>query len=155
MWDIYSPEEVEKFVRAHDLWGDRWSPTDFGNYKFVFDIDGHANAWGLLEKLILGCCVLKFSSPYEQWFYERLHPWKHYVPLSDDLSDLEDVISWCRENQSECEWIAHNGLARSLTLECAVEHSCIDIMSTAILDRRDKICTNYPELDALKPINET
>jgi len=137
MWNIYPPEEIERFAKAYELWGERWSLAEFAKYKFVLDIDGHANAWGLLEKLILGCCVLKVSSCYEQWFYEQLRPWRHYVPISGDLSDLESTIDWCRENQSECEWIARNGttLAQSVTLESAADRSCLDVLSTASLRR--------------------
>jgi hypothetical protein len=135
MWNIYPPEEIERFCKSHGLWGERWPLEDFAKFKFALDIDGHANAWGLLEKLILGCCVLKVSSAYEQWFYEQLRPWKHYVPISGDLSDLERTIAWCRENQSECEWIARNGvtLARSVTLDSAVYRGCFDVISAASL----------------------
>lgn len=137
MLNVYPPEEIETFVKTQALWGERWSIDVFGGYKFVVDIDGHANAWGLLEKLILGCCILKVSSPYEQWFYEHLRPWRHYVPIRSDLTDLDEIFAWCRENNRECEWIAKNGatLARSLTLENAVDLSCFDVMSAASLQQ--------------------
>lgn len=113
------PGLLDHFVEAHRLLSASWDMERFGRHKFTIDIDGHANAWGFLEKLILGCCVLKVASPYEQWFYDRLRPWEHYIPVKADLSDLTTVAGWCRDNQAQCQWIANNGarLAASLTME--------------------------------------
>jgi tetratricopeptide (TPR) repeat protein len=127
------PGMLDSFISTHGLNRDRWDMGDFGQYKFAIDIDGHANAWGFLEKLIVGCCVLKVESPYEQWFYDRLKPWHHYVPVRGDLSDLTEVVAWCRENLARCEWIAHNGsrLAASLTLEREVPQMCRTVLTAA------------------------
>ena len=126
-------EPLETFLRRERLLADRWPVTDFAYHRFAIDIDGHANAWGLLEKLILGCCVLKVASPYEQWFYPRLHAWEHYVPVSADLSDLADAIEWCRAHDARCQWIAATGqrLARSLHFQAVLAQSCITFMATA------------------------
>lgn len=110
---------------------------NFGTYRYAIDIDGHANAWGFLEKLILGCCVLKVASPYEQWFYGELQPWVHYVPIEADLSDLADKIDWCLANEQACEWIAGNGrtLAASRSYEREVVRSCGPVLSAAAVTR--------------------
>ena len=84
MHNVFSGDRIEELIAGHDLKGDWWPMPRFGDFKFVLDIDGHANAWGLLEKLILGCCVLKVASPYEQWFYGQMRPWVHYVPIRSD-----------------------------------------------------------------------
>jgi hypothetical protein len=101
--------DIDNFVAREGLTGRRLAMTEFGHFKYTIDIDGHANAWSFLEKLILGCCVLKVSSPYEQWLYERVRPWRHFVPVAADLSDLEEKIDWCSSNDAECQWIAQNG----------------------------------------------
>jgi hypothetical protein len=90
--------------------------------KYAIDIDGWTNAWSnLITRLHFGCCVLKVASAdsYRQWWYDRLVPWKHYVPVSADIADLEEKIDWVRTNDREAEAIARNGqaLARSMTLE--------------------------------------
>jgi len=40
----------------------------------------------------------------------------HYIPVKEDLSDLLDVIKWCKKNDDRCREIANNGLifARSV-----------------------------------------
>ena len=130
-------QELIDYVAAEHLLGDSWPMSRFGDYRHVIDIDGYGNAWGLMEKLILGCCVLKVETPYEQWFYDRLRPWVHYVPIRADLSDLEARVAWCRENPDECEWIAANGrrLADTASDRAELERSCREIMAVARASR--------------------
>lgn len=100
--------------RIHErLWLDR---------KYAIDIDGNSNAWSnLFIRLLFGCCVIKISSPkgFRQWYYDRIEPWKHYVPVKADLSDLVDQIDWCRGHEDACSDIAAAGqrVAMSLTLK--------------------------------------
>lgn len=126
-------EPLNAFLRDEHLLGDKWRLEAFALSRFAIDIDGHANAWGLLEKLILGCCVLKVATPYEQWFYPRLHAWEHYVPVAADLSDLAERIAWCRDNDAECAWIAANGsrLAATHRLPAELPRSCLAFMAAA------------------------
>ncbi len=124
---------LDAFLTKERLLAPAWPVRDFAFYRFVIDIDGHANAWGLLEKLILGCCVLKVESPYEQWYYPRLRPFVHYVPVAADLSDLGDALAWCQANDARCQWIAANGarLAATLRLQAELPRSCLAFMRTA------------------------
>jgi len=80
--------------------------------KFAIDIDGNTNAWSnLFTRLLAGCCVIKVASPlgYRQWYYDELTPWRHYVPVRADLSDLNEKIDWCRTHDAECAQIASAG----------------------------------------------
>ena len=88
--------------------------------KFAIDIDGNSNAFSnLYTRLLYGCCVLKVASPhgFRQWYYDRLDPWTHYVPVAADLSDLAERVQWCRDNDDACQAIAATGqrLAHSMT----------------------------------------
>lgn len=90
--------------------------------RYAIDIDGWTNAWSnLLIRLHFGCCVLKVASAdgYRQWWYDRLAPWEHYVPVRADMSDLAEKIDWVRSNDGEAQAIAQRGqaLARSMTLQ--------------------------------------
>jgi hypothetical protein len=78
-------------------------------YRFLIDIDGVANAWSFFEKLMLGSCLLKVQSPFEQWFYEYIHEWHHFVPVNRDLSDLEEKLDWCLSHESDAREIAIQG----------------------------------------------
>ncbi len=90
--------------------------------KFAIDVDGWTNTWSnLFVRMLLGCCVLKLDSKfgYRQWYYDRLTPWEHYVPVKADASDLGDMVEWVRSNDARAAEIARNGqrLAQSMTYE--------------------------------------
>ena len=96
----------------------------FCEYRYLVDADGYACAWrSLFLKLASGSLVLKVDSPLEQWYYRRLKPWHHFIPLAADLSDLEDTYRWLRDNDDKARDIANTGDAfiRSLTLENALD----------------------------------
>jgi hypothetical protein len=40
-----------------------------------------------------------------EWFYSRVEPWVHYVPVSLDLSDLEERVEWALQNDDEAQAI--------------------------------------------------
>ncbi len=109
-------------------------PThDWGGMKYAIDIDGYTNAWcNFMQRLKLGCCVLKVESQfgYYQWYYHKLIPWEHFVPIRADLSDLNEQIDWVRSNSTKARDIAANGqaLAQSLTFEseCQIAVAAIE-----------------------------
>ena len=122
-----APSLVDAFIRNHRLRGPKVPMKEHARYKLGLDIDGMANAWGFVDKLLMGSCLLKVASPYEQWFYGDLRPWVHYVPVRADLSDLEERIDWCLANDDAAEAIGRAGQTLSLrhtyahATECACE----------------------------------
>ena len=55
--------------------------------------------------------LLKAESKYYEHFYRDLKPFEHYVPVKEDLSDLEERIMWARENDAEAKKIAENAVS--------------------------------------------
>jgi Glycosyl transferase family 90 len=88
------------------------------------DIDGNSNAWSnFFTRLVMGCCVLKVASAagFRQWYYGDIEPWTHYVPVKADLSDLHDIVDWCRANPTECRRIAARGQAFAMARDFDTE----------------------------------
>jgi len=104
-------QDIESYLKAIGLWQDYMPQHVMGRSKFLLEIDGYANSWGFFAKLLMGCCVLKVDSPFEQWFYPDLKPWVHYIPVARDLSNLLETMEWCLLNEPECRDIAGAGLA--------------------------------------------
>ena len=77
-------------------------------YKYLLDIEGNVSAYRLAFILASGSLVLKVDSQYKIWFSNLLEPWVHYVPVKNDLSDLAQQITWCKQNDKECKKIAIN-----------------------------------------------
>lgn len=87
--------------------------------KFAIDIDGFSNTWSnFLVRMLYGCCVLKVQSQFgfRQWYYDKLVPYEHYVPVAADMSDFAEKIEWVRSNDAEASAIARRGQAFAQTL---------------------------------------
>lgn len=121
--------------------GDPIPEADWINDKFALDIDGHTNTWSnFIIRMHLGCCVLKVDSQfgYRQWYYDRIRPWEHFIPVKSDMSDLAEKLDWARSNLPEAEAIARKGqqFARSMTLESETEAAAKIITETVRAARR-------------------
>jgi hypothetical protein len=78
----------------------------FHEYRYVIDADGHACAWrSFFLKLRSGSLTMKIDSNQVQWYYDRLMPWKHYVPIRHDCGDLAEVVAWARAHDEACREI--------------------------------------------------
>jgi hypothetical protein len=85
-------------------------------YKYIIHVDGNVNAYRLLTTMTTGSLILRVMSPYTSWTEHMIKAKVHYIPVKEDLSDLLDVIKWCKKNDERCREIANNGLvfARSV-----------------------------------------
>ena len=91
-------------------------------YKYLLDIDGTVNAWSALYwKMSSNSLVWKLKSHWEQWYYDMLLPYQHYVPVSD-FSQTRELFHWCEHNHPECLEIVKKAkrLMQKLTHEFAV-----------------------------------
>ena len=98
------------------------SRTGFLGHKAILVIDGNSNAWSALFcALLTGACVLKVESPksFRQWYYDGLQPWVHFVPVSEDLHDLDERTAWLFAHDGEARGIAQAGqdFAQAMTFE--------------------------------------
>jgi hypothetical protein len=96
----------------------------FAQYKYVFDIDGNSNSWqGLFTSLLTAACVIKIQSEhgFRQWYYDRLVPWTHYVPVRSDFSDLENKVRWVLDNDDRAREIGEAGCALAQSIDYNAE----------------------------------
>jgi Glycosyl transferase family 90 len=106
-------------LAAAGILAQRINPIAWVGCRYAIDIDGNTNAWSnLFIRLLTGNCVIKVASlgHYRQWFYDRLKPGVHFVPVQSDMSDLVEAIEWCRGHQDECFKIACAGRAFALSM---------------------------------------
>jgi hypothetical protein len=87
------------------------STKEQARYKYILHIDGHVSAFRLGIELATRSVILKVDSPWKTWFSDRLKPYVHYVPVNWDLSNLFEIIQWCKENDDECLKISKNARA--------------------------------------------
>ena len=102
----FTVDEQVAFFSAEGIYRPALPMLRHSEYRYAIDIDGVASAWSLFEKMLLGLCIFKIGSPFEQWFHPPLCAWQHYVPVSADLGDLSTRIEWCREHPRQAREIA-------------------------------------------------
>ena len=88
----------------------RLSFEEQAGYKYIIHIDGNVAAYRLLKMMTTGSLILKVKGPYILWVDHLLKDKQHYVEVAADLSDLESVLQWCRDHDSECQQIARRGM---------------------------------------------
>ena len=94
-------QAVEQHLKEQHLLAPRLEPLAMAQCRWLLDLDGNVNSWGLLWKLLSGCCVIRVTSSRGQWFHHRLIPGRHLVAVQPDLNDLEDKLSWCQEHPQQ------------------------------------------------------
>ena len=103
-------EKIKASLHTLGLLSGRVPQGDFLKYRFQIDIDGNSSSWGFLPKLMMGSCILKVISDWRQWYYDGLRPWEHYVPIKNDLADLEEQVAWCLDNDEQAREIGETGM---------------------------------------------
>lgn len=60
-------------------------------YRFAFDIDGNSYSGRFHKNLAAHTTPLKMSI-FKEWHDERLVPWMHYVPVSQSMEELPELV---------------------------------------------------------------
>ncbi len=107
--DSEATEQIRQHLIEENLMAAYCPAWMFGLYRYLIEIDGNVNSWGLLWKLLSGSCILKVDSPRQQWYHHKLKPYVHIIPIASDLSNLSTQLDWCMANPDHCEKIAYNG----------------------------------------------
>jgi len=118
-------------------------------YKYIIHIDGNVAAYRLLKMMTTGSLILKVKGPYILWVDHLLKDKQHYVEVAEDLSDLESVMQWCRDHDSECREIARRGMEfaqKALTKEF-VDASFAKILWGVTTSIQDKVAGLAPKED--------
>ena len=102
-------KSVEQHLKEQHLLAPRLEPLAMAQYRWLVDLDGNVNSWGLLWKLLSGCCIIRVNSHRGQWFHHRLVSGQNLIEVEPDLRDLEEKLHWCQEHPKDCEAIAHEG----------------------------------------------
>ena len=80
------------------------------NYKYVLNIDGHVKAFRLGNEFRMGSVVLIVKSPYTLWFMDKLEDEVNCIFINEDLTNLQERLSWCIKNDGKCKQIAKSGM---------------------------------------------
>jgi hypothetical protein len=91
------------------------------SHAYLLDLDGMVNAWsGLYWKLRSNSLVIKLKSPYEQWYYDALVPYKHFVPMNS-LEEVHDVWTYLSNNDCSSIVEASTSFIQGINLPYALQ----------------------------------
>ncbi|KAL7509011.1 hypothetical protein ACHAXN_006045 [Cyclotella atomus] len=91
--------------------GEHISVQEQARYKYHIDLGGGGGTtWtGTIEKLAMPGVLFHHVTPTSDYFYNRLLPWVHFIPVRADLSDLRERYEWAENNPEEAQKIARAG----------------------------------------------
>ncbi|QKC97522.1 hypothetical protein EB231_24715 [Mesorhizobium sp. NZP2298] len=67
-------------------------------YRYMIDVEGAGYSGRFKMLLHTKRVVLLQDRPWREWFFDDIEPFRHYVPVARDLSDLAERIEWLRAN---------------------------------------------------------
>ncbi len=67
-------------------------------YRYLIDVEGAGYSGRLKLQLHSKRVVLLQERPWREWFFADIEPFRHYVPVARDLSDLVERIEWLHDN---------------------------------------------------------
>lgn len=82
------------------------------SYKDLFNFRGVAASFRLKHLFLCNSLVFHVASDGGDWlefFYKRLIPWQHYIPVRPDMADVEKLLEWAQQNDEEARLIALRG----------------------------------------------
>jgi hypothetical protein len=83
--------------------------TEQSKYKYIIHVDGNVAAYRLLKSMLTGSAILRVESEYILWVDHLLKAGVHYIPVKHDLSNLEEVVDWCKKHDTKVKKIAEAG----------------------------------------------
>ena len=83
-------------------------------YSILIDIEGVGYSARLKYLLWSHRPLIIIDREWEEYFFEYLEPWVHYIPVKHDMSDLLENVNWIMNNYHEACIIADNAYQFSL-----------------------------------------
>ena len=119
------------------------SPVDMMKYKYILSIGGTSGTSNsILWKLASSSVVLYVKSEFRDWYDAFLVPWKHYVPIASDLSDLENMYLLLESDAAISKRIIKNAnsIASTMNNYTYKQSYLINLLSSNhLISRRKKL----------------
>ena len=107
---VDKPETAE-MIRAMDVSGPPLTLLDQYSHRFLISMDGHgATCQRVALALRSQAVLLKYESPHRLFYFDRLVPWQHYIPIFTD-DDVERVVRLEEETPGTFASIAQESIS--------------------------------------------
>ncbi len=119
----------------------RMLQQDALQFKYLLVLRGADVGSSFYWTMNSGSLGLVMEGYFESFASGHFKPWEHYVPFKADLSDLEERLEWCRNNDAECEDITRNARAVCKLLDRADLRAEIGRLIVARMEDRIAECS--------------
>jgi hypothetical protein len=134
-WDVrFTPHPSPKFMaRVAELGAEVAEPVpprDHCAWRYLMNVDGISSSHRLRMMMACGGVVLYVQPTWMEFYYYKLVPWKHFVPLPLDPAAGQKVLDFLETHQDVARKIASNGrefIASELTIE-EVDRYWVDLL---------------------------
>jgi hypothetical protein len=76
-------------------------------FKYILALDGNtAPSSRMVNAMFSGSAIMRQESPHAEFWYTKLVPYIHYIPVSYDGSDLLHKVRWARSHDSNVQSMA-------------------------------------------------
>lgn len=110
------------------------TPNLVKKYSILIDIEGNGYSARVKHLLWSHRPLIIVDRKHKEFFFEKLKPWEHYIPVKHDLSDLLKNINWCLENEKDAKRIAEN--AYNFSKKYLTREACYSRWNEIILDNK-------------------
>ena len=103
---------IIQWLRQHNILSRRVDESRFMRYKYYPDLPGNntlCGSWGVIKKYLRGNLVFRPNFKSLMYYDKFLEPWKDFIPVESDFSDLHEKYIWAENNQIKSVKIAWNG----------------------------------------------
>jgi hypothetical protein len=109
------------------------SLPDHCRYRYLIDVEGAGYSGRLKVLLFSGRVLFVQRRPWEEFFFERLIPYEHYLPVAETLDDLEEKLDWARSHPAHCAQIAAS--AQKFALQNLTRAAAIEYQQNVLLEQ--------------------
>ena len=81
----------------------------YSEYQTHIIMGGYGAAFRTARIFGQGIAVILQDYPYEEWYIHLMKPYVHYIPLAQNISNLNVTLHWVKDNPEKVYQIAQNG----------------------------------------------
>jgi len=83
--------------------GEHMNSSELAQYKYHIDLGGGGGTtWaGTVQKLAMAGVLLHHETPTKDYIHDYMKPYVHYVPIKEDLTDVNAKLEWCESHPYE------------------------------------------------------
>jgi hypothetical protein len=102
-------DEIRNLIHNEGFVGEYIPLNKHAKYRYLMDVDGHCAATPRLPALLSSnSVVFKHMTRSQLWFYGKIKPYIHFIPIHEDLSNLLQQLAWAQSHDEECRQISLN-----------------------------------------------